>query len=1368
MATIAFLVGAVSVLSPVRVGELLRAEIVIQGDGWDGISRTQSVGSLPFVETTDPDAANPQGAKSLVMPTPNQDKFVLFGINVTGLPGGVTRFPVSVTVRNVNANTSSMGLRNLSIDDNPPDLQLSYLAILFTEAAQGTARDELGGEDPFGTVGGTVREDNTRASPEVAPPAVIETLNATLELELGLNLLRIDATDPLDVTTGQPYQPNTGWQVFSLTIGPGEADLQGEIVPVCSVSRALSASRVRPGDPLTVTLDATRISGSTTIADTYPAGWEVAEDGGGAVNAASNTITFNATVDGELTYTLTAPDSCVDPVFSGTVTAAGGVDCVERILGAERVTCLGSAGIAIEGDRWDDYLALGADYQTDFHATRRSVAVVTTTDGVKNLHMDNPRSRARKYIVYAVNVTNLPDPVLDPDLGVETQRFPVLVAARNEGDSNSFVAIRNLSLSPLDYTNYLELDLDPALPAPRWMGFQLRSTRQTLRPSQTRDDMGNRDRYTDAQGNVNIGESGLRLPDQNDQETLSSQDHPFGLIQSKTATLELQEGLNYLLIEPVNVNRLVNQDDLRFDSGWQISELRIGPLDADLQGEVVRTCGVKRLHRGFAAAGGTVTVTLTARNVTGMTTIVETFPDGWDVADDGGGEVDPANNTLTFTTESDGSMTYVLNVADGLCEVAAIEGTIQGEGDFCDGPVFGDSSFIPVCVGDQGIAIGEAEFDRFVDIGTTGSVLPEIVTTADLRTSLWMPNAERREEKFILYAVNVTALPGDLPRYPIQIESRQIQGRVRSLGIRNLSIDDRPAVEQRSFIAVVLSERGGHHDGPRATDDINFSTQEFDLRGRIGRSGTRLNQAGRNNDTSVATNPEIREGFTDFILTENATLELQLGLNFLRIDATDPRRVQEGENHRPDSGWQAFEIRIGPNESGLQGEIVDACFVRRTVRATHFLPGGSVEVTLEPKNISGATTITETFPEGWGVADAAGGRVNGNILTLDVDTADPVSYVLNVPDDFCELATFSGVYSGAGDFCEGAVVGGREIPCAIACTDLNDVTGAVSEMLIIGPIDPGRNTQSVDGTCDDAGRLESADYLASADGRVSEENLAVRFGDELQPDFGGAADAIGVGLAPNLEINPRALEGILTVWIADANDNGRINFNDADNVGALDDFIIYSLVYLDNTTGGDLPVTLRVGSDDAVKVRLNGDLVHLNEECRGLPNIARSDRVLVTLRAGLNTLLIAVVDRGGNSDVRLLVYDEFDLAPLVAGTVVACLDPGEPTGGGEPEFVRGDADANGSINLTDGIVILNFLFLGAAAPACMDAADTDDDGGARPTLTDAVIVFAWLFSGGNPPREPTPGGPTYAAEDCGPDRTADAMDCARMAGICAN
>ncbi|MCZ6794095.1 MAG: hypothetical protein O7J95_10845, partial [Planctomycetota bacterium] len=101
-----------------------------------------------------------------------------------------------------------------------------------------------------------------------------------------------------------------------------------------------------------------------------------------------------------------------------------------------------------------------------------------------------------------------------------------------------------------------------------------------------------------------------------------------------------------------------------------------------------------------------------------------------------------------------------------------------------------------------------------------------------------------------------------------------------------------------------------------------------------------------------------------------------------------------------------------------------------------------------------------------------------------------------------------------------------------------------------------------------------------------------------------------------------------------------------------------------------------------------------------------------------------------------------------------------------PRLVRGDADSNGSINLTDGIVVLNFLFLGAAAPACLDAADTDDDGGARPSLTDAVIIFSWLFSGGPPPRDPSPDAPGYAAARCGIDATADMMDCAITAPQC--
>ena len=100
-------------------------------------------------------------------------------------------------------------------------------------------------------------------------------------------------------------------------------------------------------------------------------------------------------------------------------------------------------------------------------------------------------------------------------------------------------------------------------------------------------------------------------------------------------------------------------------------------------------------------------------------------------------------------------------------------------------------------------------------------------------------------------------------------------------------------------------------------------------------------------------------------------------------------------------------------------------------------------------------------------------------------------------------------------------------------------------------------------------------------------------------------------------------------------------------------------------------------------------------------------------------------------------------------------------------FVRGDADANGSINLTDGIVILNFLFLGSPAPACLDAADTDDDGLGNPSLTDAVIIFAWLFTGGEAPQPPSPMSPTYGAEECGSDSPAeDGMDCAASSPTC--
>jgi len=105
----------------------------------------------------------------------------------------------------------------------------------------------------------------------------------------------------------------------------------------------------------------------------------------------------------------------------------------------------------------------------------------------------------------------------------------------------------------------------------------------------------------------------------------------------------------------------------------------------------------------------------------------------------------------------------------------------------------------------------------------------------------------------------------------------------------------------------------------------------------------------------------------------------------------------------------------------------------------------------------------------------------------------------------------------------------------------------------------------------------------------------------------------------------------------------------------------------------------------------------------------------------------------------------------------ACPPP--PSG----SFVRGDVNSSGIIDLTDGVVILNYLFTGGPPPTCQDAADTDDNG--QLVISDSVIIFSWLFTGGNPPQSPSPSATAYTAEDCGPDTGGD-LGCETSANTC--
>ena len=99
-----------------------------------------------------------------------------------------------------------------------------------------------------------------------------------------------------------------------------------------------------------------------------------------------------------------------------------------------------------------------------------------------------------------------------------------------------------------------------------------------------------------------------------------------------------------------------------------------------------------------------------------------------------------------------------------------------------------------------------------------------------------------------------------------------------------------------------------------------------------------------------------------------------------------------------------------------------------------------------------------------------------------------------------------------------------------------------------------------------------------------------------------------------------------------------------------------------------------------------------------------------------------------------------------------------------PRIVRGDSNSDGSINLTDGVIPLLYLFSGGDAPACMDSADANDTGAIE--ITDAIIIFGWLFTGGNAPAPPGPTSPGYLSSDCGEDLSEDGIGCERSALVC--
>ncbi len=84
-------------------------------------------------------------------------------------------------------------------------------------------------------------------------------------------------------------------------------------------------------------------------------------------------------------------------------------------------------------------------------------------------------------------------------------------------------------------------------------------------------------------------------------------------------------------------------------------------------------------------------------------------------------------------------------------------------------------------------------------------------------------------------------------------------------------------------------------------------------------------------------------------------------------------------------------------------------------------------------------------------------------------------------------------------------------------------------------------------------------------------------------------------------------------------------------------------------------------------------------------------------------------------------------------------------------FIRGDADGSGRLEITDGIRVLGYLFLGSPASLdCEEAADVDASGAID--ISDAAYLLNFLFGGGAAPGAPFP--------DCGPSPAPGGLGCA--------
>jgi hypothetical protein len=321
---------------------------------------------------------------------------------------------------------------------------------------------------------------------------------------------------------------------------------------------------------------------------------------------------------------------------------------------------------------------------------------------------------------------------------------------------------------------------------------------------------------------------------------------------------------------------------------------------------------------------------------------------------------------------------------------------------------------------------------------------------------------------------------------------------------------------------------------------------------------------------------------------------------------------------------------------------------------------------------------------------------------------------------------------GDGRFGEVRRIAPAHAPASVAAADLN--ADGASDLLFLSRTGAAMQTFSSNAEGDPIAGEETplggdpaAEAIADMDGDADPDVVVLRLDRNVLSIL--ANDSIGK-LTASLDIANGP-------YVA-----GRILVADLDRDGSADLIVPASDVLVRRSLGGnryEFPETFSIGSY-ATPSLLVGDL-----DQNSYIDIAAATPLAAGRGVAVRLSHMALTPTGDCN--RSGIPDDCDIA---SGSSNDRDQNGTPDECQPPRFRRGDPNSSGTLDISDGITIFGYLFLGAAEISCLESADAQNDG--RIDISDGIAILNFLFSAGAPLAPP--------GEACGvdPDAVGSATD----------